>query len=110
MHLPAAGFDWDRGNLAKCRRHGVEIADIEELFRRILWVTPDPSHSTRESRFRAIGTDVKGRHVFVAFTLRAVTGGMLIRPISARYMHKREVLHYEKQKAEAEKTAGAEDR
>lgn len=109
MDLSVAGFDWDRGNLAKCRRHGVEIADIEEMFRRILWVTPDPSHSTHESRFRAIGTDVKGRHVFVAFTLRAGAGGMVIRPISARYMHKREVRHYEKQKAKAEKISDSED-
>jgi uncharacterized DUF497 family protein len=36
MDVVTAGFDWDRGNLEKCRRHGVEIADIEELFRRIL--------------------------------------------------------------------------
>jgi len=106
MDLSVAGFDWDRGNLEKCRRHG---ADIEAMFRRILWVTPDPSHSTRESRFRAIGMDLTGRYVFVAFTLRNVTSGLSIRPISARYMHKKEILHYEKQKAEAEKTSDAKD-
>jgi uncharacterized DUF497 family protein len=110
MDLVSAGFDWDRGNLEKCRRHGVEIADIEELFRRILWVTPDPSNSTRQRRFRAIGTNARGRHIFVAFTLRSITDGMLIRPISARYMHRREIRHYEKQKIEAEKISAAEDK
>jgi uncharacterized DUF497 family protein len=109
MDLPVAGFDWDRGNLEKCRRHGVEIAAVEEVFRQILWVTPDPGHSIHESRFRAVGRDVKGRHVFIVFTLRTGAGGVLIRPISARYMHKREVRHYEKQKVEAEKISGSEN-
>ena len=102
MDLPVAGFDWDHGNREKCRQHGVAIADIESLFRREISVSPDPGHSSGETRFRAIGTDAKGRHLFVAFTLRA----SLIRPISARYMHKKEVRHYEKQKAEAEKITG----
>jgi hypothetical protein len=35
---------------------------------------------------------------------------MLIRPISARYMHKKEIRHYEKQKADVEKTSSSEDR
>ena len=69
MHLPAAGFDSHRGKLEKCRQHGVEIADIEAMFRRLLWVIPDPAHSHREGRLRAIGTDRKGRHIFAAFTL-----------------------------------------
>jgi uncharacterized protein len=33
----------------------------------------------------------------VAFTLRQRGGKMLIRPTSARYMHKKEVDHYERQ-------------
>ena len=98
-----AGFDWDRGNLEKCRRHGVRIADIEAMFHKLLWMIPDPVHSIGEQRFRAVGTAANGRYIFVAFTLRHRSDGMSIRPISARYMHKREVRHYEKQKAEAEK-------
>ena len=109
MDLPVAGFDWDRGNLEKCRRHGVNIDAVEETFRQILWATPDPGHSSRESRFRAVGTDVKGRHVFIVYTIRQRSDGMLIRPIRARYMHKREIRHYEKQKAEAEKISGSEN-
>jgi uncharacterized DUF497 family protein len=110
MDLPVAGFDWDRGNLEKCRAHGVEIADIEAMFRRPLWVIPDPAHSHREDRLRAIGTDRKGRHIFAVFTLRNRHGETLIRPISARYMHKKEIRHYETQKTEAEKTPRFEKR
>jgi len=105
MDLPAAGFDWDRGNLEKCRAHGVEI---EAMFRRLLWVIPDPAHSRREDRLRAIGTDRKGRHIFAVFTLRDRRGETLIRPISARYMHEKEIRHYETQKAEAEKASPAQ--
>ena len=110
MTLVTAGFDWDRGNLEKCRHHGVSITAIEAMFRKPLWMVPDPDHSPREQRFRAIGTDAEGRHIFVAFTLRQRPEGMLIRPISARYMHKKEIRHYEKQKAEVEKTSSSEDR
>jgi|SRR5665213_2269357 len=109
MDQPVAGFDWDDGNREKCRQHGVLIADIEVLFRQEIWVIPDPSHSASETRFRAIGIDAKGRHLFVAFTLRNRQGMRLVRPISARYMHKKEVRHYEKQKAETEKTSGSEN-
>jgi len=109
MDLPVAGFDWDLGNLEKCRRHGVAIADIEAMFRRPLWVISDPAHSIRERRLRVVGTDHRGRHIFAVFTLRARRGEMLIRPISARYMHKREIRHYETQKAEAEKASRSED-
>jgi uncharacterized protein len=109
MDLVTAGFDWDRGNLGKCRRHGVRIAEIEAMFRKLLWMTPDPAHSIGELRFKAVGTGAKGRYIFVAFTLRPRSDGMLIRPISARYMHRREIRHYEKQKVEAEKTSGSEN-
>ena len=110
MDLPAAGFDWDRGNLEKCRAHGVEIADIEAMFRQLIWVIPDPAHSHGEDRLRAIGTDRKGRHLFAVFTLRVRRGETLIRQISARYMHKKEIRHYEAQKIEAEKASRSEER
>jgi uncharacterized protein len=110
MDPPLAGFDWDGGNLEKCRAHGVEIADIEAMFRQPLWVIPDPAHSRGEDRLRAIDTDRRGRHIFAVFTLRQRQGETLIRPISARYMHKKEIRHYETQKAEAEKASRSEDR
>jgi uncharacterized DUF497 family protein len=101
MTLRVARFDWDRDNRDKCRRHGVAIADIEAVFRKPVAVFPDPRHSRSEERFKAIGTTAEGRHVFLVFTLRRRGGETLIRPISARYMHKREVTHYEKEIAKA---------
>ena len=32
MILQFDGFDWDRGNRAKCQKHGLSIALIESLF------------------------------------------------------------------------------
>jgi uncharacterized protein len=95
------GFDWDHGNRDKCRKHGVSIAVIERLFRRPLGVFPDPEHSDREERFKAIGRTEDGRAVLVVFTLRELDGEALIRPISARYMGRKEIDHYEKEVAEA---------
>lgn len=96
MIQDVTGFDWDQGNLEKCQKHGVDIAAIESLFHQAIAVFPDISHSTGEDRLIGIGKTKKGRHVFVAFTLRTVGNAVLIRPISARYMHKKEVDHYEK--------------
>ncbi len=92
-----AGFDWDHGNLKKCQKHGVEIAEIESVFRQTMAVFPDPAHSQGEDRFIGIGKTNQGRSVFIAFTLRTHSDDVLIRPISARYMHQKEVEHYEKE-------------
>ncbi|WP_439546046.1 BrnT family toxin [Sandarakinorhabdus sp.] len=89
------GFDWDAGNRDKCRKHGVSTDEIEAIFRGPHHLFPDPAHSTAETRYLAIGIAGSGRHVFVAFTLRQGEQGQLIRPISARYMHAREIVHYE---------------
>jgi uncharacterized DUF497 family protein len=93
----ADGFDWDKGNRAKCEKHGISIATIEGLFTRPLAILQDTTHSQREKRLRAIGRTDKGRGVFVIFTLRREGDELLIRPISARYMHKREIETYEKE-------------
>ena len=97
MTLQANGFDWDRGNRAKCEKHGLSVADIEGLFTRPLAILPDAAHSQRENRFRAIGRTEKGRGVFMVFTLRRKSEDLLIRPISARYMHKKEIDAFEKE-------------
>lgn len=102
MALDAAGFDWDDGNLSKCSRHGVTPAEIEDMFSRPIAIMPDPEHSRIEERFKAIGITTRGRHVFLAFTLRRRTNQLLIRPISARYMHRKEIEHYEKAIAKAQ--------
>jgi len=95
------GFDWDGGNREKCRKHSVSIAVIERLFHSPLGVFPDPGHSEREERFKAIGRTEDGRAVLVVFTLREHDGETLIRPISARYMRRKEIDYYEKEVAEA---------
>ena len=92
-----AGFDWDDGNRAKCIQHGVSIEEIESVFAGEVWVFPDLAHSTRETRFLGIGRTRAGRYVFAAFTLRIRNGNRWIRVISARYMHAKEVRHYQEE-------------
>ena len=97
MDGPVSGFDWDDGNRAKCREHGVSPGEIEALFERPVLIVPDETHSTNEERLRAIGKTARGRSVFLVFTIRERDGERLIRPISARYMHRKEVASYEKE-------------
>jgi uncharacterized DUF497 family protein len=92
-----AGFDWDDGNVSKCRQHGVSAEEIESLFESSVLIVPDEAHSQSEERLRAIGKTARGRSVFLVFTLRTRDGKTLIRPISARYMHKKEIASYEKE-------------
>ena len=67
------------------------------LFDRPVLIIPDEAHSRREQRLRAIGRTARGRSVFLVFTVREHNGKRLIRPISARYMHRKEVASYEKE-------------
>jgi uncharacterized protein len=95
MRVAVSGFDWDDGNRAKCRKHGVSIAEIESLLSGNPRVAPDPQHSTMEGRLIAVGRNTAGRPLFVAFTIRTKGDKQLIRPISARYMHAKEIKSYE---------------
>lgn len=97
MDAGVAGFDWDAGNRAKCQKHGVPVAEVEELFSRPLLIIPDAPHSQGEERLRAIGKTASGRSVFLIFTIRERAGKRVIRPISARYMHRKEVRNYEEE-------------
>jgi uncharacterized DUF497 family protein len=94
--MKISGFDWDRGNLEKCQKHGVSLAEIEALFTRRPLVAPNPIATAGEERFIAIGRNIVGRAIFVAFTLRKKGKDTFIRPISARYMHRKEIEAYEK--------------
>jgi uncharacterized protein len=90
------GFDWDSGNRDKCQKHGVSLAEIESVFDgRFLSVRTQSMR--RPNAARAIGVTGQGRHVFVVFTWRLLGHRKLIRPISARYMHKKEVAAHEKE-------------
>lgn len=91
------GFDWDNGTRSKCKMHGVSITEIEILFYGSPLVGPDIEHSDQEQRLRAVGVTRKKRNLFIVFTLRKKGEELLIRPISARYMHKKEVKSREKE-------------
>ena len=97
MDLQFDAFDWDRGNSAKCQKHGLSVALIEDLFTRPVAIIPDAAHLQKERRFCAIGQTGKGRRVFLVFTLRRRGDEQVIRPISARYMHRKEIETYEKE-------------
>ena len=97
MNLTIYGFDWDDGNRAKCEKHCVSPTEVEALFDRPLLIIPDEAHSQDERRLRGIGKTARGRSVFLVFTVRERGGKRLIRPIAARYMHRKEVRSYEKE-------------
>ena len=90
-----AGFDWDEVNSAKCQKHGVSIEEIEALF---LEADPiigdDVEHSEQKDRFFDVGNAVSFRMIFVIFTLRQRAGLITLRPVSARYMHRKEIERY----------------
>jgi uncharacterized DUF497 family protein len=93
--LLATGFDWDTGNWKKCQTHGISIAEIEAVLRGDPQIAPAPRRSLTEERFIAVGRTPGGRALFIAFTLRTRDGARLVRPISARYMHAKEIERYE---------------
>jgi uncharacterized protein len=97
IDLNVSGFDWDAGNRTKCRQHGVSLAQIEALFAHNPRIAPDLKHSVDEDRLIAVGRISTGRPVFVAFTIRTKNGRRLIRPVTARYMHAKEIAAYEKE-------------
>ncbi|MGH9947241.1 MAG: BrnT family toxin [Pyrinomonadaceae bacterium] len=96
MITTVSGFDWDDANIEKCKKHGLSVKLIEELFSRDIFILGDESHSEIETRYIAIGNASNDRHVFVGFTIRKSGTGLLIRPVTARYMHRREIRKYEK--------------
>ncbi len=87
------GFDWDEGNWPKCGKHGVSRDEIEQVLLGTPSVMPDPNSD--EPRMRAIGKTEIGRYVFLVFMTRRVNAQTALRPISARYMHQKEIDHYE---------------
>ncbi|MBL8596792.1 MAG: BrnT family toxin [Devosia sp.] len=84
-------YEWDAGNLTKCQSHGVTVAEIEHVLDGDPFLVPDYGHSGAEERTIAIGSNRVGRPIFVVFTIRVAEGREIVRPISARYMHKKEI-------------------
>ena len=93
--MKLAGFDWDEGNWPKCGKHGVSREEIEQVLLNSPAVMPDPHQN--EPRMRAIGKTAAGRYVFLVFMLREIAQQTYLRPISARFMHQKEIEHYENQ-------------
>lgn len=82
-------FEWDDGNRQKVSRR-ISIEAVEASFRRPVKLWKDLAHSLDEERQIMIATDATGRYLWVCFTLR----GLVVRVISARYMHKKEWSRY----------------
>jgi uncharacterized DUF497 family protein len=90
-----ARFEWDHGNARKNDKHGVSMAESEQVFFNApLLLLEDPKHSSAEPRFHALGRSNAGRGLHISFTLRC--DGSAIRVISARDMHRKEREIYEK--------------
>lgn len=88
------GFDWDAGNERKNDKHGVSMAQAEQVFFNApLLILGDAKHSQQEPRYDALGRSDDGRLLHLTFTLRR--SGSLIRVISARDMHRKERAFYE---------------
>ncbi|MGH8276807.1 MAG: BrnT family toxin [Steroidobacteraceae bacterium] len=105
-----SGFAWDEGNRRKCEKHGASLAEVEYVLAHAESVIlPDLKNYRIESRFLAIGRTEKGRFMFVVFTPRSSAGATLLRPISARYMHRKEVSKYEQEIARAQKRPGGRE-
>jgi uncharacterized DUF497 family protein len=89
------GFDWDEGNTRKNEKHGVSMAEAEQVFFNApLLVLDDFRHNSQELRFHALGKTDDTRLLHIAFTVRHE--GEKIRVISARAMHRKERVIYEK--------------
>lgn len=98
--MKAVRFEWDEGNLEHTAKHGVTRHEIEHVLSNDPMVQPDPHPAEIEERWRAIGANAEGRLVFIVFTFRDTIETLTMRPISARYMHRKEVTKYERQRQE----------
>ena len=87
-------FEWDKWNLDKSYfKHGVTPKETEEVFiDEGSVIVPDAKHSQDEKRFIIVGKTSDKINLFIAFVLR----DKKVRVISARKMHRKEVLKYEK--------------
>jgi uncharacterized protein len=88
------GFNWDDGNTRKNEKHGVSMAEAEQIFfNSPLLLLEDAAHSQQEPRIHALGKTDDGRALHITLTLRQ--SALLIRVISARDMHRKERAIYD---------------
>ena len=89
-----SGVEWDEGNSRKNEKHGVTMAEAEQVFFNApLLLLEDGGHSQQEIRIHALGKTDDARVLHITLTLR--NSGQLIRVISARDMHRKERVIYE---------------
>ena len=104
MKIDITGFDWNDGNQNKCLEHGLSLKEIEAFFeQKNLFITPDIKHSEKEERFLAVGLGGGKKPMIAVFTFRKEQGSLLIRPISARYMHDKEARKYHEESTRIKK-------
>ncbi len=90
-----SGFEWDEGNARKNEKHGVSMAEAEQVFFNApVLLLDDVRHSQQESRLHALGKTNEGRTLHITLTLRESSA--VIRVISARDMHRKERAIYDK--------------
>lgn len=86
-------FEWDEAkNRANIQKHGVDLADAEEMFRGVLVVDPDIREDYGEKRWVGLGM-IGGRIAYVVFSEAKPE---VIRIISLRKASRRECKQYEK--------------
>jgi uncharacterized protein len=86
-------YQWDPVKAtANVKKHGVEFADVVEVFEDPDAITLEDPDSEGEQRFLSLGLDFLGRLLVVAYTYR----GDAIRVISARKATRKETSVYEK--------------
>ena len=89
------GFNWDEGNTRKNEKHGVSMAEAEQVFfNALLILLEEAEHRSAGPLFHALGQTDDDRLLHNTFTLR--DAGEKIRVISARDMHRKEKAIYEK--------------
>jgi uncharacterized DUF497 family protein len=63
------GFNWDDGNARKNERHGVSMAEAEQVFFNApLLLLGDAAHSQKELRLHALGQTDERRMLHITFT------------------------------------------
>jgi len=83
-------FEWDEAkNRANIRKHGLDFADAEEMFRGVLVVEPDTREDYDEKRWKGIGA-IRGRTTVVIFVERAPEAIRIISLRKADHEERRE--------------------
>ena len=93
------GFEWDRGNRSNVGSTAFPLRR-SRLFcfrRRVRSRSPMSGIRAANRGLSPSAGPRLGRGVFTVFTLRRHGEETFIRPVSARYMHRKEVEYYEKE-------------